>query len=121
MKTLQLFDHLAFHNDHAYSDPLFVDQNGRILRFALKPGQTITEHHVPTSPFYVVVLQGHGLFSGHDGIEQRIGPNTLLVFDVAENHAIRALDEDLVFIGFLQGVTTTRPDRVGGEIGRAEQ
>ena len=120
MKILQLLEHLVFHDDHAYSDPLFVDVNGRVLRFALKPGQTISEHQVPTSPFYAIVLQGHGLFSGNDGVQQRIGPNTLLVFDVAEKHAIRALDEDLVFIGFLQGVSTTRLDHVGGEIGRTE-
>ncbi len=120
MRTEKLLEGLQFHDDHAYSEPLFVDINGRILRFTLKPGQTIAEHNAPHSPFYVVVLHGQGIFSGHDGKEQQVGPNTLLIFDPAENHAIRALNENLVFIGFLQGIPTTRPDRVGGELGRSE-
>jgi quercetin dioxygenase-like cupin family protein len=120
MRTEQLLEQLTFHDDHPYSEPLLVDAHGRILRFTLKPGQSIAEHNAPHSPFYVVVLQGHGIFSGRDGKEQKVGPNTLLTFDPAENHAIRALDENLVFVGFLQGVLTTRADRVGGELGRKE-
>jgi quercetin dioxygenase-like cupin family protein len=120
MRTEQLLERLEFHDAHPYSEPLFVDVHGRILRFTLKPGQSIAEHNAPHSPFYVVVLQGHGVFSGSDGKEQQFGPNTLLIFEPAENHLIRALDENLVFVGFLQGIPTTRPDRVGGEIGRAE-
>ncbi len=121
MRTVQLLEQLKFHEDRPYSEPLFVDAHGRILRFTLKSGQSIAEHNAPSSPFYVTVLQGHGIFSGRDQEEQRVGPNTLLIFDPAENHAIRALDEDLVFVGFLQGISTTRPDRVGGEAGRAEE
>jgi len=121
MRTVQLLEQLEFRDDHAYSDPLFVDAHGRILRFTLKPGQSIAEHNAPGSPFYIVVLQGHGVFSGGDGKEQSVGPNALLVFDPAENHAIRALDESLVFVGFLQGIPSTRTDKVGGDIGRAEQ
>lgn len=120
MRTEQLLERLNFRDDHPYSEPLFVDAHGRILRFTLKPGQSIAEHNAPHSPFYVVVLEGHGIFSGHDGKEQQVGPNTLLIFDPAENHAIRALDENLVFVGFLQGVSTTRPDKIGGEMGRKE-
>jgi len=120
MRTEQLLERLEFHNDHAYSEPLFVDMHGRILRFTLKPGQSIAEHNAPHSPFYVVVLQGYGIFSGKEGQEQRVGPNTLLIFEPAENHSIRALEENLVFVGFLQGIPTTRPDRVGGELGRTE-
>jgi quercetin dioxygenase-like cupin family protein len=121
MRTQHLLEQLKFHDDHPNSEPLFVDAHGRILRFTLKPGQSIAEHNAPHSPFYVVVLQGHGLFSGSDGKEVQVAPNTLLIFDPAENHTIRALDENLVFVGFLQGIPTTRPDKVGGELGRAEK
>jgi quercetin dioxygenase-like cupin family protein len=50
------------------------------------------------------VLKGEGRFAGGDGKEQRLGPNSLLIFAQGENHQMRALDEELVFIGFLQGV-----------------
>ena len=118
MRIESLLENLEFHDNNPYSQPLFVDEHGRILRFMLKPGQSIADHNVPHSPFYIVVLQGQGMFKGQDGKEQQCGPNTLLIFNPAENHALRALDENLVFIGFLQGVTTTRPGKIGGELGR---
>ena len=52
---------------------------------------------------YIVVLKGVGVFSGGDNREQRSGPGTLLVFSVGEAHAIRAEDEELVFVTFLHG------------------
>jgi len=60
------------------------------------------KHNAPSSPFFVVVLKGQGVFSGGDGVEHTCGPNTLLVFDAGEQHAVRAVDE-LVFVGFLHG------------------
>lgn len=120
MKTENLLENLEFHHDHPYAQPLFVDANGRIIRFMLAPGQSIIEHNVPDGPFYVIVLQGKGLFKSADGHEQPIGPNTLLIFDPAENHSVRALDEHLVFIGVLHGVPGTRPGKTGGTIGREE-
>ena len=104
MQTAQLLADLVFHDKNANAQPLFVDQQGRILRFTLKPGQRIREHNAPHSPFYGVVLKGEGMFAGGDGKEQRLGPNSLLIFAQGENHQIRALDEELVFIGFLLGV-----------------
>lgn len=120
MRTMNLLDELKFHEHDAYAEPLYVDQAGRILRFTLRPGQSIREHNAPKSPFYVVVLQGHGLFAGEDGQERRFGPHELLVFDPAENHQIRAEDEELVFVGFLHGVEDTRPGRVGGKLAQQE-
>lgn len=121
MRIEHLLEHLEFHDADPYAQPLFVDVNGRILRFMLKPGQRITGHNVPHSPFYIVVLQGQGIFAGGDGKEQQFGPNTLLIFDPAEGHSVRALDEDLIFVGFLHGIPTTRPGKVGGELGREEE
>lgn len=116
MRTMHLLDDLEFHDKDPFAQPLFVDGSGRILRFTLRPGQSIREHNAPHSPFYVVVLKGHGMFAGGDGQEQRFGPNSLLVFDPGENHVIRAEDEELVFIGFLHGVSDTRAGKVGGKM-----
>lgn len=118
MKTMQLLEDLEFHDRHPYAQPLFVGSTGRVLRFTLKPGQSIEEHNAPNSPFFVVVLKGEGVFAGGDGGEQRVGPNSLLIFGPRENHSVRALDDELVFVGFLHGVPGARPGRVFGEIAR---
>lgn len=104
MQSIQLYENIVFHNQDPYAEPLFVDGSGRILRFTLKPGQSVQEHTAPHSPVYIVVLKGIGIFAGGDSEEQRFGPGTLLIFDTGEPHAIRADDEDLVFVAFLQGV-----------------
>lgn len=116
MRTTNLLANLEFHDSMPYAQPLFVAEHGRILRFMLKPGQRIREHEAGHSPFYVVVLQGRGAFAGGDGEEHEFGPGALLVFEPRERHTVRALDEELVFAGFLNGVEGTRPGRVGGEL-----
>jgi quercetin dioxygenase-like cupin family protein len=102
MKSINLLENWQFSDSRPHAEPLHVDTNGRAILFNLKPGQSIREHNVPSSPFFVVILNGQGVFSGGDGVEQTVGPNTLLVFDPAEQHIVRALDE-LVFVGFLHG------------------
>lgn len=102
MKTINLLENWNFNPKGSHAEPLHVDKNGRAILFTLLPEQTIREHNAPSSPFYVVILSGKGIFSGGDGVEQTVGPNTLLVFDPAEQHFIRALDK-LVFVGFLHG------------------
>ena len=118
MKSKQLLEDLEFHDQQPYAQPILVDKYSRILRWMLKPGQQIEEHNVPESPFYVVVLAGRGVFTGADGQEQEFGPNSLLIFDPAEAHTVRALNEELVFVSFMQSVDTMRSDRTGGEISR---
>jgi len=118
MRSTSLLANLEYQDKHAHAQPLLVDAAGRILRFTLRPGQIIEEHEASDSPFYVMVLKGHGMFAGSDGKPQRFGPNSLLVFDAGECHSVRALDEELVFVGFLHGVSGARPDRVGGEMAR---
>lgn len=103
MKTINLLENWQFGPNGAHAEPLHVDKSGRAILFTMKPGQIIREHNAPSSPFYVVILSGQGVFSGGDGVEQSVGANTLLVFDPAEQHVIRALDE-LVFVGILHGV-----------------
>lgn len=118
MKSKQLLEDLEFHDPLPFAQPLLVDQNSRILRWMLKPGQHIAEHKVPDSPFYVVVLKGRGMFAGQDGQEQEYGPDSLLIFEQGELHTVRALDEELIFVSFLQAVDSMRPKRTGGEIER---
>lgn len=103
MKVANLLDGLTFGDKDPHAEPFHVDRQGRAILFTLKPEQTIREHNAPSSPFFVVVLKGKGIFTGGDGTEHACGPNTLLVFDTGEQHAIRAVEE-LVFIGFLHGV-----------------
>ena len=102
MKAIDLFENWQFDNKGPHAEPLHVDKNGRAILFTLKPGQTIREHNAPSSPFYVVILRGRGIFTGGDGIEHTVDPNTLLIFDPGEPHIVHALDE-LVFIGLLHG------------------
>jgi quercetin dioxygenase-like cupin family protein len=104
MKTVMLHDNITYHDNDPFAEPLFVDPTGRILRFALKPGQVVREHNAPHSPVYIIVLEGSGYFSGGDEQEERCGPGTLLIFDTGEEHAMRADDEELVFLAILHGV-----------------
>ena len=118
MKMTNLMEGIQFSEEDAHAEPLYVDKDGRAIRFALKPGQTIKEHHAPNSPFYAVVLKGQGMFSGGDGKETRCLPNTLLIFDPNENHSIRALDEELIFVGFLHGAPSNVSGKRGGKLGQ---
>ncbi len=110
MKTFQALEDIEFHDKNAYAQPLQVNDHGRILRFALKPGQAVREHNAPHSPVYLLVLQGTGLFAGGDGVEHEFGPHALLTFDPGEQHAIRAQDEELVFLAFLQGAPVAQQE-----------
>ncbi len=103
MKATNLLENLKFGDKDPHAEPIHSARDGRAILFTLKPGQSIREHKAPSTPFFVVVLKGKGVFSGADGDAHTYGPNTLLVFDAGENHLIRAINEELVFIGFLHG------------------
>ncbi|MCC7165255.1 MAG: hypothetical protein IT331_22335 [Anaerolineae bacterium] len=120
MKAAPLLERLEFDAAKPHAAALYVDKQGRAILWTLEPHQTIHDHRVPESPFYVVILQGHGWFSGADGKEEQFGPNTLLVFETDELHGVRAGDERLVFVGFLHGAPGNVSSKVGGEIGRGE-
>jgi len=102
MKLVNLLENLQFGRKDPHAEPLHADPEGRAILFTLKPDQSIREHNAPSSPFFVVVLKGKGLFAGGDGVEHTCGPDMLLVFDAGEQHTIRAVEE-LVFVGFLRG------------------
>jgi quercetin dioxygenase-like cupin family protein len=117
---MQLLEGIEFDANRAHASPLFVDEAGRVLCFSLRPGQSLKEHAAPSSPLYLVVLKGEGMFAGGDGKERRLGPNSLAILDRGEAHSVRALDEDLVFLGMLHGEPTARAGRVAGKMaGRA--
>lgn len=118
MRYMDTLHGVEFRENSANSQPLYVDAHGRILRFSLKPGQSISEHKAANSPFYVIILKGRGIFTGGDRFEREFGPDTLIVFDPEEIHSIRALDEELVFLGILHGVAGARPDKIGGLLGQ---
>ncbi len=103
MLNFQLAQDYVFHDRDPFAQPLYVSKTGRILRFMLKPGQSVVEHTAPHSPVYVAVVEGTGLFSGADGEARRFGPGALLVFEPGEPHAIHAGEEPLVFVAFLHG------------------
>ena len=50
MHATSLLDKLDFHDKNPYAEPLLVDDTGRILRFTLRPGQSVREHSAPHSP-----------------------------------------------------------------------
>jgi len=102
MKATNLLDNLKFGDKGPRAEPLHADRQGRAILFTLKPDQSIREHNAPSTPFFVVILKGKGVFAGGDGVEHAYGPNTLLMFDAGEKHSIRAVDE-LVFVGILHG------------------
>lgn len=118
MKKTNLLKDVQFGEKDAHAEPLYVDKLGRVIRFALKPGQMLREHNAPTSPLYAVVLKGQGMFTGDEGKEIKCNPNTLLIFDPKEKHSIRALDEELVFVGLLHGAPSNLSDKRGGKLGR---
>lgn len=112
MKTYRLLENIIFGDANPNAEPLHVDRHGRVLRFALKPGQYIREHSAPNSPVNIMVLQGHGVFAGGDGVEHQIGPMDFVLFDPDENHLIRATDEPLVFVAVLH--EAPNPNREDG-------
>ena len=121
MKSFQLLGDLKFSGKRPEADPIYVDRNGRIIRFELEPGQEIKPHNAPDSPFYAIVLKGEGMFAGADRKPERFGPNSLLIFEPGEDHSIRALEENLVFVGILHGAPSNVSDKVGGVLGHRPQ
>lgn len=113
MRTLNPNDDVEFHPERAAAVPLLVGESGRVLRFAMRPGQQLDEHRAASSPLHVVVLRGEGVFAGGDGAEARLGPGSMAVFEAGEMHRVRALDEDLVFVAILHRIERERSDPSG--------
>lgn len=95
-----------------------MDNHAKILLFTLRPGQSIAEHSAPSSPFYVVVLQGTGTFTDGNRKAHSVEPNDLLVFDAAERHSVTAGDQDFIFRGILQQESAVRQNHLGGSMAK---
>ena len=108
MRVLDLLDGLEWHDSDSAgrAQALQYDRQGRrALRWTLRPGQVVKEFVTDQTPIHVVVLLGEGVFTGGDGEEHRLGPNSLIVFDEGEPHSARAL-RSLVFVAFLHDART---------------
>ncbi|MEO0168267.1 MAG: cupin domain-containing protein [candidate division WOR-3 bacterium] len=116
MMHTQLLENLKFQDEHPYAEPLIAAEWGLVLRFMLKPEQSIKEHRAPYSPLFIVVMKGEGIFAGADGKEVKAGPGTLIIFEPGEEHTVRALDEELVFVGFLHGSPGTQSGKITGTL-----
>jgi len=114
MKTFCLNEQLVFDPDRAYAQPLLADNQHRILRFMLKPGQKVKEHQAPSSAVILVVIQGQGLFSGADGQQQTLSAQDLVIYAKGEPHAIEALDQELVFLAILTAAPEQAADHPAG-------
>ncbi|MEX0999538.1 MAG: cupin domain-containing protein [Thermodesulfobacteriota bacterium] len=103
MESLNLMEGIKFNDSHPIAQPIHVDKNGRLLQFALKPGQELKEHSSPSSPVYLLVLKGEGVFKDESGSEATAGPGSILIYDVNEKHSVKAGDQELVFVAILHG------------------
>ena len=104
MKTLSLLEGPEFSESRPQAEPLLIDESGRVLRFALKPGQSIKRHCAPNAEVHIILLSGSGMFAGEDEQEKLVRSNEMLVFRPGEMHTVRALDEELVFVALLPSV-----------------
>ncbi len=103
MEYVNLLSGIEYNESHPIARSIHVDKNGRLLQFALLPEQEIKEHSSPSSPVYLLVLKGEGVFKGGDGSEETAGAGSILIYDVNEKHSIKAGDEELVFVAILHG------------------
>ena len=103
MEYLDLMHGIKFNEGHPIAESIRADKNGRILRFALKPGQELKEHSNSTSPVYLLVLKGEGIFKGENGSQETAGPGSILIYEVGEIHSVTAGGNELVFIAILHG------------------
>ena len=103
MKIINSKEDIGFNEEHTIAEPLFINKNNRLLRFSLLPGQTIKEHKSPSSPVFITMLKGRGLFWGDDGEKEEVDSDSIIIFTQNETHGISALDKELVFIAMLHG------------------
>ncbi|NIP32066.1 MAG: hypothetical protein GTO02_21890 [Candidatus Dadabacteria bacterium] len=103
MKIINPKEDISFNEEHAIAEPVFINKNNRILRFSLLPGQSIKEHKSPSSPVFINIIKGRGIFWGEDGVKKEVDSESVIIFTQNESHGITALDEELVFLALLHG------------------
>ena len=103
MECINLTEGIKFNDDHPIAQAVHADKNGRILQFALEPGQELKEHSNSASPVYLIVLKGEGIFRGKDSSRAIAGPGSIIIYDVGEKHSVKAREDELVFAAILHG------------------
>ena len=103
MEHVDLMQDIKFNDSHPIAQSIHADKNGRLLQFALEPGQELKEHSNSTSPVYLLILKGEGVFRGDNGSQAVAGPGSIVIYDVDEKHSVKAGDEELVFVAILHG------------------
>ena len=103
MEYVNLMEGIKFNESHPIAQSIHADKNGRLLQFALKPGQELKEHSSPSSPVYLLVLKGEGVFKGENDSQATAGPGSILIYDIGEKHSVKAGDNELVFVASLHG------------------
>lgn len=98
MRTFELLEDVKFGERNPHAESLHSNEEGRALRFSFRPGQSIEAHAAPNSPVHMIVLRGRGMFTGADGVERECSQGMMAAFDAGETHAVRAGDEELVYI-----------------------
>ena len=96
-------ENIKFNDSHPIAQSIHADENGRLLQFARKPGQELKEHSSPSSPVYLLVLKGEGIFKGENDSNTTAGPGSIVIYDVDEKHSAKAKDQELVFVAILHG------------------
>jgi len=102
MEYVDLMQDIKFNDSHPIAQSIHADKNGRLLQFALEPGQELKEHSNSSSPVYLLILKGEGVFRG-EGTETVAGPGSIVIYDPDEKHSVQARDEELVFVAILHG------------------
>lgn len=103
MEHVKLMEGIRFNDGHPIAQSIHADRNGRILQFALEPGQELKEHSNSSSPVYLLILKGEGIFRGEDGSQTAAGSGSMIIYDVNEKHSVTAGNEELVFVAILHG------------------
>lgn len=103
MNSFDLMKDVEFNNEHPVAESILADKDTRLIRFSLLPGQSIKEHSAPSSPVYIIILEGKGLFSDAQNGLREFGENRCIKYEQNEKHTVQATDEKLVFIALLRG------------------
>ena len=69
MDTYQLLEHAKFSDaPTGNATAIHKSKYGRVIVFALRDGQALSEHAAP-APVNVVVIQGRAIFTGREGVD----------------------------------------------------
>lgn len=101
--SFDLLKDVEFKEEHPHAETILADRDTRLIRFSLLPGQSIKEHSAPSSPVYIIILEGRGTFTGGEDNASELGAGSCVKYEQGEKHSVRAGDEKLVFAALLKG------------------